>query len=179
MQSPNKVILPTIVVTAPSSFADTISTSPKSGSVLHISATSKLHVNMIEDADDEDYEYPAYSKSLGPKFRGVEELVSHPKADDHYFRAEMPDGSKTIMAKLRDVYTKRHTSCPAFQSDNVSDEVRQNFLDVACDMSEHKPHLLLKRKMDEPVLDQEEPRLNIGCFEHPRQFPAVWNEDFD
>jgi len=185
---------------------------------------------MTEADDNEDYKPFAYIKPLGPKFRGVEELVTHPKAGDDgfgllndmasfslssdfdyedghkeykhtqgiliemggeceelarlpytrsQFRAEMPDGSKMIMAKFHEAYAKHHTGFPGFHGDKASDEVRQNFLDLACDVSKHKPHLRLFKKNDEPVLDQEEPRLNIGCFEHPRQFPAVWNEDFD
>ncbi|KAI4677289.1 uncharacterized protein J4E88_007097 [Alternaria novae-zelandiae] len=230
MQSPNKVFPPTIMVTAPSSFADPLSTSANIGSVLRTSATSKLHVEMIEDDDDEDCEYPAYIKSLGPKFRGVEELVSHPKADNHgfgpasrmasssvsssfdyegefkdykythgileemgvecddlaimaytlaYFSAEIPDGGQMIMALFHDAYTKHQTGHPAFHGDKVSDEVQQHFLDLACDVSKHKPHLHLHARKFGSVVDEEEPRLNIGSFEHPRQFPAVWNEDFD
>ncbi|KAI4624686.1 hypothetical protein J4E83_004362 [Alternaria metachromatica] len=226
MQSPNKLCPPTIVVTAPSSFEDTLSTSANIGSVPHNSATSKLHVNMI---DDEDCDHLAYIKSLGPKFRGVEDLVTHPKADDGgfgllndmassslnsdfdyegeykdyeythgilegmgvgceelsawpythtYFRTEMPDGSKIIMAKFHD-YAKQYTGRPAFQGHKVSDEVQQHFMDLACDVSNYKPHLHLLARKFEPVVDEEEPRLNIGCFEYPRQFPAVWNEDFD
>ncbi|KAI4908178.1 hypothetical protein J4E90_008802 [Alternaria incomplexa] len=229
MQSLNKLFPPIIMVTSSSSAADTPSTSPNVGSVLRTSATSKLHVEMIEDDDDEDCECPAYIKSLGPKFRGVEELVTHPKAGDDgfgllnhmassslssnfdyegelkdykhiqrillemggecealadlpyihsYFRAEMPDGSKMIMAKLYDAYAKHQTGYPAFQGNKVGDEVLQNVLDLACDVSKHMPHLLLLKK-DAAIVDEEEPRLNIGCFEHPRQFPAVWNEDFD
>ncbi|KAI4658262.1 uncharacterized protein J4E79_007244 [Alternaria viburni] len=230
MQSLNKLFPPIIMVTSPSSAADTPSTSPNVGSVLRTSATSKLHVEMIEDDDGEDCECPAYIKSLGPKFRGVGELVTHPKADDDgfdllndmassslnsdfdyegeykdyeythgileemgvgceelsawpythtYFRTEMPDGSKIIMAKFHDTYAKRHTGFPAFQDSKVSDELQQHFLDLACNVSKHKPHLHLLARKFEPVVDEEEPRLNIGCFEYPRQFPAVWNEDFD
>ncbi|KAI4618291.1 uncharacterized protein J4E87_007959 [Alternaria ethzedia] len=230
MQSLDKLFPPIIMVTSPSSAADTSSTSANIESVLRTSATSKLHVEMVEDEDDEDCECPAYIKSLGPKFRGVEELVSHPKADNHgfgsasrmasssvsssfdyegeyedykythgileemgveceelaiiaytlaYFSAEIPDGGQMIMALFHDAYTKHQTGHPAFHGDKVSDEVQQHFLDLACDVSKHKPHLhLLARKL-ESVVDEEEPRLNIGCSEHPRQFPAVWNEDFD
>ncbi|KAI4709221.1 hypothetical protein J4E89_005969 [Alternaria sp. Ai002NY15] len=227
MQSPNRLFLPTVMVTSPSSFADTLSTSGNIGGVPHNSATSKLHVNMI---DDEDCDHLAYIKSLGPKFRGVGELVTHPKADDDgfgllndmassspnsdfdyegeykdyeythgileemgvgceelsawpythtYFRTEMPDGSKIIMAKFHDTYAKHHTGFPAFQDNKVSDELQQHFLDLACNVSKHKPHLHLLARKFEPVVDEEEPRLNIGCFEYPRQFPTVWNEDFD
>jgi len=230
MQSLNKLFPPIIMVTSPSSAADTPSTSTHVGSVLRTSATSKLHVEMIEDDEDEDHECPAYIKSLGPKFRGVEELVSHPKADNHgfgsasrmasssvsssfdyegeykdykythgileemgvecedlaimaytlaYFSAEIPDGGQMIMAKFHDAYTKHQTGHPAFHGDKVSDEVQQHFLNLACDVSKHKPHLHLLARKFGSVVDEEEPRLNIGCFEHPRQFPAVWNEDFD
>ncbi|KAI4607474.1 hypothetical protein J4E80_009587 [Alternaria sp. BMP 0032] len=230
MQSLNKLFPPIIMVTSPSSAADTPSTSANVGSVLRTSATSKLHVEMIEDDDDEDCECPAYIKSLGPKFRGVEELVSHPKADNHgfgsasrmasssvsssfdyegeyedykythgvleemgveceelaiiaytlaYFSAEIPDGGQMIMALFHDAYTKHQTGHPAFHGDKVSDEVQQHFLDLACDVSKHKPHLHLFARKFGSVVDEEEPRLNIGCFEHPRQFPVVWNEDFD
>ncbi|KAI4938392.1 hypothetical protein J4E85_000832 [Alternaria conjuncta] len=185
---------------------------------------------MIDDEDDEDCDHLVYIKSLGPKFRGVGELVTHPKADDDgfgllkdmassslnsdfdyegeykdyeythgileemgvgceelsawpythtYFRTEMPDGSKIIMAKFHDAYAKHYTGRPAFQGLKVSDEVHQHFLDLACDVSKHKPHLHLLARKFGSVVDEEEPRLNIGCFEHPRQFPAVWNEDFD
>jgi hypothetical protein len=34
---------------------------------------------MTEDDDDEECDSPASIKSLGPKFRGVEDLVTHPK----------------------------------------------------------------------------------------------------
>ncbi|KAI4646018.1 hypothetical protein J4E93_005597 [Alternaria ventricosa] len=230
MQSLNKLFPPTIVVTAPSSFEDSLSTSSHIGSVSHTSASCKVHADMTEDDKDEDCENPVYIKSLGPKFRGVEELVTHPKADDDgfgllnhmtssclssdfdyegeyedykythgileemgvecdelaimaytlaYFGAEAPDGSQMIMATFHDAYTKHQTGHLAFQGDKVSDEVKQHFLDLACDVRKHKPHLHLLAWKFESVVDEEEPRLNIGCFEHPRQFPAVWNADFD
>ena len=230
MQSFNRLFPPTIVVTALSSFADPLSTSANIGTVPHTPAASRLHVDMIDNEDDEDCDRSACIKSLGPKFRGVEELVTHPKAGDDgfgllnhmassslssdfdyegeykdyeythgileqmgvgcqelsawpythtYFRTEMPDGSKIIMAKFHDAYAKHYTGRPAFQGHKVSDEVHQHFLDLACDVSKHKPHLHLLARKFGSVVDEEEPRLNIGSFEHPRQFPAVWNEDFD
>ncbi|KAI4916588.1 uncharacterized protein J4E92_009092 [Alternaria infectoria] len=230
MQSLNKLFPPTIVVTAPSSFEDAHSTSPNIENLLDTSASSKIHADMTADDKEEDCENPVYIKSLGPKFRGVEDLVTHPKVDDDgfgllndmtssslnsdfdyegeykdyeythgilegmgvgceelsawpythtYFRTEMPDGSKIIMAKFHDAYAKHHTGFPAFQDNKVSDELQQHFLDLACNVSKHKPHLHLLARKFEPVVDEEEPRLNIGCFEYPRQFPAVWNEDFD
>ncbi|KAI4654262.1 uncharacterized protein J4E78_007307 [Alternaria triticimaculans] len=230
MQSRNKVFPPTIVVTAPSSFEGMLSTSSHIANVSHTSASSKVHAYMTEDDKDEDRENPVYIKSLGPKFRGVENLVTHPKADDSdfgllndmvssslnsdfdyegeyedykythgileemgveceelsimaytlaYFSAETPDGGQMIMALFHDAYTKHQTGHPAFHGDKVSDEVQQHFLDLACDVSKHKPHLHLLARKFEPVVDEEEPRLNMGCFEYPRQFPAVWNEDFD
>ncbi|KAI4683023.1 uncharacterized protein J4E84_006925 [Alternaria hordeiaustralica] len=230
MQSLNKLFPPTIVVTAPSSFEGTLPTSSHIKSVSHTSASCKVHADMTEDDKDEDCENPVYIKSLGPKFHGVEELVTHPKAGDDgfgllndmassslnsdfdyegeykdyeytygileemgvgceelsawpythtYFRTEMPDGSKIIMAKFHDTYAKHYTGRPAFQGNKVSDEVHQHFLDLACDVSKHKPHLHLLARKFGSVVDEEEPRLNIGCFEYPRQFPAVWNEDFD
>jgi len=137
---------------------------------------------MVEADDDEDYKPFAYIKSLGPKFRGVEELITHPKEQDDglgsrkyrasssvgsdfnyrgehqdynyirglleemgadcdelvglpnshaYFHAEMPDGSKMVMAKLYDAFAKRQTGYPAFQGDKASNEIRQNVLDLA------------------------------------------------
>ena len=100
MQSPNKIFPPTIVATAPSSFADTRSTSANTRSVPHTSPTSKLHVDMIEDNNDEDCEYPANIKSLGPTFRGVEELVSHPKADNHSFGSVSHMASSSVSSSF-------------------------------------------------------------------------------
>jgi hypothetical protein len=91
----------------------------------------------------------------------------------------MPDGSKVIMAKLHDAYVKHHTGYPAFQGDKVSHELQQEFEDLACDVSKHKPHLFLLKQMNKMTVDEEEPRLNIACFEYPRESPMVWNEDFD
>jgi hypothetical protein len=214
--------------------------SSHNGGASHTSAISELHsdeddepniyVDVIKGNDDEDDDSSAWIKSLGSTFRGVEELVTHPKADDDgiglpdrktsssmssdfdyqgeyedykyargilkdmggeceelaalphnhpYFHDEMPDSSRMIMAKFHDAYAKHHTGYPVFHGDKVSDELRQSFLDLACDVSKHRPHLTVHEKMNERSVDEEEPRLNIGCFEYPRRRPAVWSEDFD
>jgi hypothetical protein len=208
------------------------------GGASHTSAISEVHSNedeqkicvgVTEGDDEEGDDSPACIKSLGPAFRGVEELATHPKLDDDgihipnrkvsssmssdfdyqgeyedykyvrgilkdmggeceevtalphnhpYFHDEMPDGSRMIIAKFHDAYAKHHTGYPAFHGDKVSDELRQSFLDLACDVSKHKTHLTFYKKMNEQIVD-EEPRLNIGCFEYPRKTPAVWSEDLD
>jgi hypothetical protein len=214
--------------------------SSHNGIASHTSAISELpadedhehniYVDVTNGNDDKDDDSPAYIKSLGPAFRGVEELVTHPKAGDGgnyipnrktssytssdfdyqgeyedykyarrilkdmggqceevaalphnhpYFHDEMPDGSSMIMAKFHDAYAKHHTGYPVFHGDKVSDELRQNFLNLACDVSKYKPHLTAHEKMDERIVDEEEPRLNIGCFEYPRKRPVVWSKDFD
>jgi hypothetical protein len=223
----------------PSSFADTLSSSSRSGTSSHTSATSetwiddykhKVDFDIIEDDDDEECGSLTFIKSLGPRFRGVEDLVTHPKpgTDDvnivdleapasvisdfdyeaehadykhtrgilremggeceelatlpynhAYFRTEMPDGSKVIMKKFHDAYIKHHTGYPALQGEKVSDELQQEFEDRACDVSKHRPHLLLLKYINKIIVDDEEPRLNIGCSEYPRESAMVWNEDFD